>query len=82
MALRPLVCQGLLILEASRSYHITLCRNPLEFEPTIAASERPETHAVDRAATAIGNVRILTKNLTSEKFQRTAINTLLYVGQT
>jgi hypothetical protein len=27
---------------------------PAEFEPTIPASERPKTHALDRAATAIG----------------------------
>jgi hypothetical protein len=50
--------------------------SPMEFEPAFAASERPETHALDRAATAIGNVRILTKNLTAEKFQRTTINLL------
>ena len=27
---------------------------PKEFEPIIAASERPQTHALDRAATGIG----------------------------
>jgi hypothetical protein len=27
---------------------------PMGFEPTIAASERPQTHAFDSAATAIG----------------------------
>ena len=27
---------------------------PVGFEPAIAASERPQTHAVDRVATAIG----------------------------
>jgi hypothetical protein len=27
---------------------------PAEFEPAIPASERPQTNAVDRAATAIG----------------------------
>ena len=56
---------------------------PMEFEPAIPARERPETHALDRAATAIGNFHILTKNLTAEKFQRTAINLqILYVGKT
>ena len=58
---------------------------PMEFEPAIPARERPQTHALDRAATAIGNVRILTKNLTVENFQHTAINLLIlyfYVGQT
>jgi len=29
-----------------------------EFEPTIPVSERPQTHALDRAATGIGHVRI------------------------
>jgi len=27
---------------------------PVEFEPTISAGERPQTHALDRAATGIG----------------------------
>jgi hypothetical protein len=27
---------------------------PVAFEPTIAASERPQTHALDRAASGIG----------------------------
>ena len=29
---------------------------PVGFEPTISASERPQTYALDRAATEIGNV--------------------------
>jgi hypothetical protein len=29
-----------------------------EFEPTIPASERPQTHALDRAATGIGTVHL------------------------
>jgi hypothetical protein len=79
MAQQPLVGQGLLIIEASRSHslrHTTLGRTPLDewsarrrdlyltthnthkrqtsmpptgFEPTILASERPQTHALDRA---------------------------------
>ena len=28
---------------------------PVRFEPTIPASERPQTHALDRAATGNGN---------------------------
>jgi hypothetical protein len=28
--------------------------SPAEFEPTIPASERPQTHALDRVATAVG----------------------------
>jgi hypothetical protein len=84
MAQQPLVGQGLLIVETSRSHsvgHTTLGRTPLGegsarrrdlyltthnthkkqtsmspagFEPTIPASERPQTHALDRAATGIG----------------------------
>ena len=29
---------------------------PVEFEPTIPAMERPQIHALDRAATGIGTV--------------------------
>jgi len=28
---------------------------PVEFEPTISAGERPQTHVLDRAATGTGN---------------------------
>jgi hypothetical protein len=31
------------------------------FEPAIPASERPQTHALDRAATAIGIIIIISK---------------------
>jgi hypothetical protein len=31
---------------------------PTGFEPTILASERPQTHALDRPATGIGNMNI------------------------
>jgi hypothetical protein len=30
--------------------------SPVGFEPTIPASERPQTHALDRAATGIGTL--------------------------
>ena len=30
---------------------------PVEFEPTISADERPQTYALDRAATGTGNMR-------------------------
>jgi hypothetical protein len=29
---------------------------PAEFEPAIPANERPQTHALDQAATGMGNV--------------------------
>jgi hypothetical protein len=38
---------------------------PVEFEPTIPASELPQTHDLDRAATGIGFPPIKSKYLTS-----------------
>jgi hypothetical protein len=35
-----------------------------EFEPATPASERPQTHALDRAATAIGKVQCFTRHIT------------------
>ena len=35
---------------------------PVGFEPTILAGERPQTYALDRAATGIGIVNILRKS--------------------
>ena len=32
---------------------------PVGFEPTISAGERPQTHAVDRAATGTGSLTVL-----------------------
>jgi hypothetical protein len=84
MALKPLVGQDLLIIEASRSHsdtpqsveiHQTSDRPDAEtstgqhtavtgdnhalawFEPKIPASERPQTHALNLAATGIGTSR-------------------------
>jgi hypothetical protein len=31
--------------------------SPVVFEPTILVSERPKTHALDRTATGIGDIR-------------------------
>ena len=31
---------------------------PVEFEPTIAAGERPQTYVLDRAATGTGTMEI------------------------
>jgi len=31
---------------------------PLEFEPTISAGKRPQTYAIDRAATGISNFAV------------------------
>jgi len=30
---------------------------PVEFEPTISVGERPQTYALDRAATGTGHIR-------------------------
>jgi len=78
MAQQPLVSQGLLIIEASRSHSNTphslrllwtrektdaetsyythkrqISMTPAEFEPAIPASDRPKTHALERAANGI-----------------------------
>ena len=34
--------------------------HPVGFEPTISAGERPQTYALDRAATGTGYVTIIT----------------------
>jgi hypothetical protein len=87
MAQQPLVDQGLLSIEASRSHSdtppldsservISPTQRPLHdntqqsqetaippagFEPTIPASERPQTHASDRAAPRIGKLSHLVR---------------------
>jgi hypothetical protein len=33
---------------------------PVGFEPTILASERPQTHALERTATEIGRINLVT----------------------
>jgi len=35
---------------------------PLEFEPTVSAGERPQTYALDRAASGTGTYTIAMKN--------------------
>jgi hypothetical protein len=47
---------------------------PVEFEPTILVSERPQTHALDRAATGIGfswvyTIKINAPPLTGREFE-------------
>ena len=48
-----------LVAETSTWQHKTLTTNihasPVVFEPTISAGERPQTYALDRAATGTGN---------------------------
>ena len=40
---------------------------PAGFEPAIPASERPETRALDRAATGIGSMQLLVDSIDSKK---------------
>ena len=50
-----------LVAETSTSQHTTLTTEnsyaPSGFEPTFSAGERPQTHALDRAATGTGDLR-------------------------
>ena len=41
---------------------------PAGFEPTIPASERPQTHALDRAATGIGQLELFPVFLFSAQY--------------
>ena len=38
--------------------------SPVGFEPTFSAGERPQTHALDRAATGIGHLATYNTNIT------------------
>ena len=49
---------------------------PVGFEPTISAGERPQTYALDRAATGTGYVLIIR----SSKFYYTASGIITPVG--
>jgi hypothetical protein len=40
---------------------------PPDFEPAISASERPQIHVLDRAATGIGDGSLLAPNLRKAK---------------
>ena len=55
-----------LVSEMERKYSGTLARYrhscPGEFEPANPASERPQTHAIDRATARIGTTVDLLKN--------------------
>ena len=48
-----------LLLDSKQHSQQTDIHAPTGFEPTIPACERPQTHALDRAATAIGNLRLM-----------------------
>jgi len=47
---------------------------PTGFEPTIPASERPETHTLDRMATGIGTHLLITKYISKLEGIRTPCN--------
>jgi hypothetical protein len=40
---------------------------PVEFEPTILVSERPQTHALDRTGTGIGTSAVFWYQLSNNK---------------
>ena len=42
---------------------------PVGFEPTISAGERPQTYALDRAATGTGDIKIYLKQIGFEDFK-------------
>jgi len=46
---------------------------PVEFEPMISAGERPQTYALDRAATGTGDISILKEKIKSAYYQGTQI---------
>ena len=48
---------------------------PAGFEPTIPASERPQTHALDRATTGVGARRMM-----SMKIRTDACNLLIIIN--
>ena len=45
-----------LCLTTHNTYNRQTCMTPVGFEPTISAGERPQTYALDRAATGTGSV--------------------------
>ena len=56
------------VAETSTWQHTTLTSMPpVAFEPTISAGERPQTHALDRAATETGYVYLLQSIFTSKQ---------------
>ena len=52
---------------------------PTGFEPAVPASERPQTHALDRAATGISLLNNTSTNTTNTKYeiQNTTLNVCL-----
>ena len=51
---------------------------PVGLEPTISAGERPQTYALDRAATGTGNVNVHTASnvLSTENFLQNLMSNL------
>jgi len=55
---------------------------PVGFEPTISASERPQTYALDRAAIGTGSVEgVVIKNFIKYLKNRVLTKNTLRVGQ-
>jgi hypothetical protein len=82
-----------LYLTTHSTHNRKISMPPVKFEPTIPASERPQTHALDRATTETGKWRILNRILLviisnfwcffhSNRFSKTAIWKLWHIGTT
>jgi hypothetical protein len=54
----PASCPDFYLHNSQHSQKTDIQGPPVGFEPTIPASERPRTHALDRAATGIGNWKL------------------------
>jgi len=39
---------------------------PVGFKPTVSAGERPQTYALDRAATGTGSIAVVSRNTVQE----------------
>ena len=52
------MCYQLVTLTTHNTHNRQTSMPPVGFEPTISAGERPQTHALDRAATGIGTAYI------------------------
>ena len=67
-----------LYLTTHDTHNIQTSMPPVEFEPTISAGERPQTYALDRAATGTGNsypvIDKITRNFCNCSFISTSVS--------
>jgi hypothetical protein len=55
-------CRGLYLTTTHNTHKRQTSMPPVEFEPTILASERPKTHALDRTATGSAGLIVMPCN--------------------